>query len=170
MNGLSPEKAKKLKEALPIRARLAWQIGEETGLRISDILNLNKKDVRSGVWVTKERKTGKYKICRISPATIHLAETYMTAFPTPHKRKLFFNMETRKPFTRQSIYKSIRATSNRLKIDFIGAHSTRATFAQNLKRSGLSLEDIQKAMNHKSAETTKHYLSNRRKRRKLPKS
>lgn len=163
MNGLSKIKAKKLKALLRIRERLIWRIGEETGLRISDILNLNKKDILSGKWTTREKKTGKIKKCSISADTIDLAKTYMTAYPTPRKKRIFINMETGKPFTRQSAYKNIKSAGKRLKMRRIGPHSSRATFAQNLKKDGLSTEQIQKALNHAKTATTKIYLRNKRK-------
>jgi integrase len=86
MNALISAHAEVFIQSLPLRERLIWRIGSQTGLRLTDILNLYKKDVLNGKWATRERKTGKRKRCRVDKATIMLARAYMETYKTPHKK------------------------------------------------------------------------------------
>lgn len=161
-NSLPQNKAKIFIEALPLRERLIWRIGTQTGLRVSDILHQKKKNIIAGTWKTKEQKTGKAKKCKIDEKTVMLAKAYMALYPTPKKQKIFINMDTNKPYTRQAVYKNIKKTAKRFKLSRISPHSSRKTFAQNLLKEGYSLNYIQKQLNHKSAKTTKVYLKNKK--------
>lgn len=140
------------------------RIGLETGLRVSDILEQNKADICRGEWRTIEQKTGKVKECILTPKTLETAQDYFkTHRSTQHKA--FYNSTTKKPYTRQSVYKAIKKAAKMAHIKNAGAHSTRSTYAQDLKRKGLSIEEIQKKLNHSNKKTTEIYLKNKRVKR-----
>lgn len=160
MNALTSARAEVFIHSLPLRERLIWRIGSQTGLRLTDILNLYKKDVLSGKWTTRERKTGKRKRCRVDKETIMLARAYMKTYKTPHKKKLFINMRTNKPFTRQNTWKNVKKIAKKHNLRKIAPHSTRKTFAQELLKAGYDVAYIQKQLNHAKEETTQIYLKN----------
>lgn len=153
---------KAFKEALPLRYRCIWCIGIDTGLRISDILHLKRHQVRAGTWLQIDQKTKKKNKCTISKETQELCNALMIAEHYKKKRLLFFNPATKKPYTRQMVWKVFSTTAKKVKEEHIGAHSSRHTAAWKLYKTTGSIEAVRKFLNHASADTTMRYLKNKR--------
>lgn len=147
-----------------LRDRLILNIGVETGLRITDILNLFRRDILScKPFYIKERKTGKRKRITLTEQTLNLAKMYDKLHHIKHKKKMFINEKTGKPFTRQAIYYHF-AKLRRYCKGLIAPHSMRSTYAKEIFKAQ-GLEATRKALNHDNSKVTKVYLKpNRRKR------
>ena len=157
----SAKKRKLLEDGLNVRDRLIWNIGIDTGLRISDILSLKRATVKKKNFTVCEQKTGKKKTCKLSTNTMDLAISYMALNPANGKRFLFFNQRTGKPYTRQAIWKNYKKVATRLKLRHIATHTMRKSYAQDIaKQFGAAAATT--ALNHSSAQTTHNYLHQRR--------
>ena len=149
-----------MKENMSPRLRLAWDVAEETGLRVSDIIKLKAKNIHPGGIVVKESKTGKTRWVFPSDDLVHrlklaadLGESQY-CFPSPH--------DPGKPISRDTLGKEIRTLRKNLKIPdefIISMHSARKNYAIDLlKKSNGDVALVQKALRHSKLETTLLYL------------
>ena len=158
VNGLAD--TKELKSLLPITFELAWTISEQTGLRISDVLRLKRKDVFKGEWTTIETKTKKKKKCKIDQEAIKMAHTVDKLLHAKRRRFLFWNKKVCKPYTRQIAWYHIAKAADSLNLRRIAPHSARKSYAQNLIREGMTIKQVQRRLNHASPNTTDVYIKN----------
>ena len=152
------------------RDRLILCIGNETGLRITDILHLKRSDVFKGNFSVTERKTKKKKNIKLSAEVIKMAKAYDKVHHIKRKHFLFINARTGKPFTRQAIYYSFDKLEKFLKNTRITPHSMRQTYAKNIMKETKSIEKVRKALNHRSEKITKVYLKPNRRKGKTERS
>lgn len=145
--GLTEEQLAALRHKLPVRARLAVDIMCETGLRISDVLALQPRDLKHTVNI-REIKTGTVRTVHISPLLLRRARRYWRR----HRR------ETVIPYDRSTIYRDIRQAADELGFEHISAHSCRKLYARRLRNAGMTAEEVQREMGHKSLGCTMFYL------------
>lgn len=149
-----------LRENMSPRLRLAWDVAEETGLRVSDVVKLKAKHIHPGGIVIKETKTGKTRWVFPSEELVHrlklAAETAESeyCFSSPY--------DPGKPISRDTLGKELRDLRKKLKIPdtyVISMHSARKNYAINLLHStNGDVETVQKALRHSRLETTLLYL------------
>jgi len=154
---LKPEEVDKLlnackKERDYLLIRLLWR----TGVRITELLNLKKKDI---IWderviLVETLKGGKGRKRRvpIDRETLNLLRKWMKG----KKGKVF-------DFTRQYAFKIIRKIGKRAGITHVGEkkihpHHFRHSFAVNWVKKGGDLRKLQRILGHASIATTAHYL------------
>ena len=133
--------------------RLIFDFAVETGLRISDILNIRRNQIRK-IMTIKESKTNKLKTVEISDGLLlclpnHDFDDRLYLFSSP--RSAF------KPLHRSTYHRHIKKLSEWLKIDF-SAHSMRKFYALNIFYTTEDIFAAQKALNHKYITTTCSYL------------
>jgi integrase len=159
---LDPREYAQIYAALDVRHPrfgLLWSVGCESGLRISDVLSLQVKHVKSSFVVT-ERKTGKSRKIDLTSEMLVKINYYVSRFGLSESDFLFYSASTRtdKPMSRQWADIIISRTAKNLGLESVGTHSMRKTYACNLYRLYGRVESVRRAMRHKSVETTKAYL------------
>ena len=133
--------------------KLAFSLGFLSGLRVSEILKLQKHDIdfnRKIIWI-RDSKWGKD---RVVPLPKRVPRSYFDLLPLmPHKYK---NIKSGSR-TLQRIFKAalIKAKIERPKLRF---HSLRHGFATHSLETGIPLNQIQLLLGHTNISTTSIYL------------
>ena len=165
-----PDKIREIREELAKRTDwhgermfLLFEIGINTGLRISDMIRLRKKHV-CGEWIeTVEQKTG--KVTRI-PLNVNIRQIiqdrcrYMEPddllFPS---RMALGDGSIQHPMTRRSAYNDIREIAETFGLgDHIGCHTLRKTFGYWHYKQNKDLEILRQWFNHTSQAVTLRYI------------
>ena len=153
------EDMKKILLHLNEQDKLIFRISVETGLRISDVLNLRAWYIDRIMYV-QEKKTGKYRSIELSDALYSdLLQIKQSAIRTGDKTAYIFKSR-RKPTVsvhRSGYHRRLKRICKQIDIDF-SAHSTRKLFAQELMRSTGDIFLVQKSLNHKFLADTCNYL------------
>lgn len=129
-----------------------------TGLRISDILNLAWEQIREELIVITEKKTGKKKTIKINQA-IREALEYFDDTNTG----FIFVSQKKSVYSRQTINRILKEIfSKEAKKSNISSHSLRKGFGrrvfENNNESEKALTYLSELFNHASAATTRKYL------------
>jgi len=141
------------------RDYLFFEVGINTGLRISDILSLKVSDVKGKYRIElKERKTGKLKKFRINSILKSELEEY-----TKSKNEndwLFGSFKTDgNPLERTRAYcilnRAAKAAGLKMKI---GTHTMRKTFGFHFYRQTKDIALLQVLFNHSSPDVTLRYI------------
>lgn len=153
------EDIKKIKEILSKNQRnyLLFMMGINCGLRISDILNLDIKDVKEKNYIQlKEKKTGKYK-------KIPINENLKTIIKNFTKNKninepLFLSSFNNR-MDRFRAYSIIKESCKKIGLEEnIGTHSMRKTFGYHHYKKFKDIVLLQKILNHSNPATTLRYI------------
>ncbi len=139
------------------RNLLLFSIGINSGLRISDILNLNVKDVKNKSYIQlKEKKTHKFKKFPLNSKLKKMISKYTEgkSLDEPLFLTVFNNR-----MDRVSAYKIITSACKKVNIEEnIGTHTLRKTFGYHFYRRFKDIAMLQKILNHSSPEITLRYI------------
>tara|TARA_B100000287_G_C20648262_1_gene785912 strand:+ start:350 stop:1255 length:906 start_codon:yes stop_codon:yes gene_type:complete len=128
------------------------------GMRISEVLNLKKKDLNSAdIFLTG--KGGKQRIIPLSSETLSLLYELVEVCPfnAEEKEIIFFGTRGKK-LKAEIVQKLIRDLRLELLLpDKTTPHSFRHTFATNLLKEMVDLRSIQELLGHESLSTTQKY-------------
>lgn len=162
-----PVKIREIRETLAAatdrrseREFLLFEIGINTGLRISDILRLRKKHV-CGEWIeTVEQKTG--KVNRLPLNTI-IRQIIQDRCRDMDPDQLLFpggmRLEVEVPMTRRNAYNDIRDIAEKFHLgDRMGCHTLRKTFGYWHYKKNHDLEMLRQWFNHASTSVTLRYI------------
>lgn len=146
------------------RNHLLITMGIYTALRISDILNIQCKDVydfkNKRVYETLtlvEKKTGKSKTIALHQNVIDALMLYFpkASFGAP----LICNELTSKPISRVQAYRIIDVAAKTVGLPYkVSCHSLRKTFGYHAWKSGIQPALLMEIYNHSSYTITKRYL------------
>lgn len=151
--------------------RLVCRVMLDTGLRISDVVELPREAVSTSFTVT-EKKTGKRRRVRLRQELVDeilaASEGSPWAFPSPRRP------ETHR--TRQAVWKDIKRAQRAFRLPVNAApHSMRKVYAVELMHKYGDIQKVQRALNHDHYDTTILYAMadrlpdvRRRRRRKKP--
>ncbi|WP_343837704.1 site-specific integrase [Salinibacillus aidingensis] len=132
-------------------------MGINTGLRISDLLPLQVKDVRNQTHITlKETKTRKNKRFLLNAELRGIIADYIR--DKEDDDYLFPSHKTDLPLQRVQAYKVLNQAAKTVGIQNFGTHSLRKTFGfwhYTMNRNVALLQDI---FNHSSPEITLRYI------------
>lgn len=132
---------------LSFRDALIVRIMNDTGLRVSDVLNL-PAELPSCI---TEIKTGKERPIAVSDTTRELVDAYRKKNNLDGQQHLF-------SIDRSTVYRSIKNAADALGLKNISPHSWRKKFARAwLAKYGL--EATQKILNHRDLGTTLLYVA-----------
>ncbi len=163
MNKVEPIRSKsdlrKVEQILSKNPRdlLMFTIGTNCGLRISDILALNVRDVRGKNYIQLfEKKTGKFKKFPINAKLKPMLEEFTQGrnldeplFMTKFKNRL----------GRVTAYYTIRQACEEAKLEEkFGTHSLRKTFGYHHYKKYKDVAMLQKIFNHSSPAVTLTYI------------
>lgn len=140
-----------------MRDFVLFVIGINSGLRVSDLLTLTVGDVRGkDRIILREKKTGKTKSFPLSETAKKALNEYLKDIDTG---VLFPSRKGGKAITRQQAYNVLNEAAQAVGIkEAIGTHTLRKTFGYHAYKAGVSLEIIQKLLNHTSPSVTLRYI------------
>lgn len=156
-NKIDPKIVALFRSKLNKKHRLIFEIGEATGLRVSDIISLTKADLQKEKPTIKEKKTGKSKRIYIPKKT----KADLEELSKQSKNQFIFYSKTSESghITRQAVWKAFKRASKKCKTaGNISPHSTRKDYACKLLKKGKKFTYIQGKLNHANVNDTLRYL------------
>jgi len=129
-----------------------------TGLRISDVLNLTYEAVQEDLVIITEKKTGKKRTFKINQAVREALNTF-----GPANTGFIFVSQKKSVYSRQSLNRLLKEVfSKEAKKNNISSHSLRKSFGrrvyENNNESEKALTYLSELFNHTSVATTRKYL------------
>jgi len=163
MNEVQPIRNKKdiaaMRRALKDgRDRLLFVFGINSGLRISDLLELKKSDTKTGVVEIVEKKTKKKKRFVLNDSILKELQKMDIA----DDEYLFASRKGGKPISRVQAYRILNAAAKRCGLTEIGTHTLRKTFGYHAYKRGTDLTLLMSIFNHSSEAQTLKYIGIRR--------
>jgi integrase len=156
---LKNENIEKILLHLDGQDKLIFRLSLESGLRISDVLNLRAWYLDKIIYV-QEQKTGKHRIIELSDELWERLKPIKERATRTSDKKLYAFKSPRndyKPVHRSTYHRHLKSVCKLLKIDF-SAHSTRKLYAYNNLQSTKDIFEVQKNLNHKYVADTCRYL------------
>jgi len=159
---------KKILRSKNVRDYCLFTLGINSGLRISDLLQLQIKDVvdeknkvRSRITL-REKKTNKAKDFPINDTAKKAISEYLQTRAYRFGDPLFISQKNKKgnaPIQRDQAYKVINSAAKEIGIkEKIGTHTLRKTFGYHAYKAGIGVEIIQKLFNHSAPSITLRYI------------
>lgn len=131
-------------------ALLAFEIAQETGLRVSDIIRLKTPTRRK--FSVIERKTKKPRTVELSPELFSRLKARGGEYIFPGKSEGYH-------LHRDTIGHALKRAARALKLpEGFGMHSARKMYALDLFEKTGNLFSVQSALNHAHSDTTLRYL------------
>ena len=146
---------------------LAYLLALETGLRVSDLLNLKYNDfkynneIKKYCFTTNVTKTKSVHTGVISNELYNNVQMFESALKSEYNGSnqcIFYNYKANKVYTRQWLHKRIKLIGSKLNFESCGVHSIRKASAINVLNKTGSLSLAQYHLTHKRATTTDKYL------------
>ncbi|MEB6062959.1 site-specific tyrosine recombinase XerD [Enterococcus gallinarum] len=159
------------KEVLGIRDRAILEVMYATGLRVSELIGLQLKDLHLSMGLLQTTGKGdKERIVPLGDLAIQWIETYLEEarpFLTrkhPEESHLFVNNHG-KQLSRQGIWKNLKALVRKAGITKnVTPHTLRHSFATHLLENGADLHTVQELLGHADISTTQIYTHITKKR------
>ena len=158
------ETIKKLLKQQSLRDYCLFVVGINSGLRISDLLQLTVSDVIDGNKIKdrirlREKKTKKFKDFPLSDKAKSAIKEYLKTRDYKENEPLFVSRKNKGFLLRQQAYRIINNVANEVGIkEKIGTHTLRKTFGYHAYNNGYDITLIQKLFNHSSPSTTLRYI------------
>lgn len=150
----------KIKKKLAQHPRdlLLFDLGINTGLRISDILKLKVEDVKNKEHITIiEKKTKKYKKILLRSELKKTINDYIKG--QSNDTYLFKTRYTNTPITRIQAYRIINHVCKETFIkENVGTHTLRKTFGYHFYKKTKDIALLQNILNHSSPKITLRYI------------
>ena len=141
------------------KGHLLLLFGLRTGLRISDILRTQVKNIKDDSWVGIEKKTGKRKQIRLHHALLENLKWWIATNGLEGEDFIFFSDKDKtKPFGRARADYYIRNAGDMIGLDRLSAHSLRKTFGYFAYKNGYDIVLLMKVFNHSSQDVTLRYI------------
>ncbi len=149
-----------------LRNHLLFVLGINSGLRISDLLNLRLEDVvdAKGMPVDRitirEKKTGKEKDFPLGKTAIKAIKLYVDSLSKIDlNQALFPSRKGGHPLSRVQAWEILNDAAVNVGInESIGTHSLRKTFGYHAFKAGYDITKIQKLLNHSAPIITLAYI------------
>ena len=163
MNTVEPIRNKKtlnkIKEILSENQRdfLIFTVGTNCGLRISDILSLNVKDVKDKSYIEKtKKKTKKTKKIPVNETLKSLIEDFIK---NRNENEPLFLSYLNNRMERTQCYRIINKACKKAGVNYkIGTHTLRKTFGYHHYKKFKDVAILQKIFNHSAPGITLRYL------------
>lgn len=136
-----------------------------TGIRVSELISLNVRDINPDIGVLYCRKTGKSRVIPVYPDAVRAVEVYLRAaigatgpvYDDGGDSPLFVNMSGNR-LSRQGFWKIIKGYAAQADIKKrITPHTLRHSFAAHLLENGADLKSIQEMLGHADISSTQIY-------------
>lgn len=158
------EDIKKISEYLEKKNLMYWTIfiiGLNSGLRISDILNLNISDVKNKKYIgIYEQKTRKFKKFPINDEFKKALDIYLQFRENQkYRSKALFVGKFGHRLCRSQVYRFLNEACSELNIQInVGTHTLRKTFGYHYYLKTQNLTMLQKIFNHSTPAVTLSYI------------
>ena len=149
-------------DAKGYRDRAMLELLYATGMRVSELIDLNIGDVNLGVGVVRCESRGKERIIPMYPAAIKALSEYLELIrpqmlALPDEQALFVNINGER-MSRQGFWKIIKYYQRKAKIEKdITPHTLRHSFAAHLLENGADIHSIQEMLGHADISSTQVY-------------
>ena len=139
------------------RNRLIFVLGTNSGLRVSDILNLNVSDVRNKTHIEiKEQKTNKFKKFPINDKLKKLIQEFIK---DKEDDEPLFLSQKQKRLDRSQAYRMLNEACKAVGITVnIGTHSMRKSFGYHHYKQFKDVAMLQMIFNHSNPKITLRYI------------
>jgi len=162
---LTKEQAKKLTEAMSEGARPIIEFALATGLRISNILNLQWEQVdlqqRKLIIASEETKAKKQLVLPLSKWAVKILEQHRLKRQHGHQIDtgyVFINQETGKPYTVDGLRSTFKRALKRAGLpESIRLHDLRHTFASWAIEAGVDFRILKELLGHSTLEMALRY-------------
>jgi site-specific recombinase XerD len=148
-----------VKQPVKLRNFLIVKILLETGLRMNELIHLDKKhiDFSTQTMLVEMTKTHAHRIVCFKEETEKDLRAWLAIHP--HVPYLFYNLRSFKRMTTSAIESLFYQLKKRFGIqDNITPHKWRHTFATSFLRKGGDLETLRMLLGHSNLKTTQKYL------------
>ncbi len=164
MNVVQPIRDKQKLEAVKAwfaerspRDNLLFLVGINTGLRISDILQLRVRDVEGQHLVLREKKTSKRRFIPISDELAHSFRQFCKG-----RRRSEFLFQSREgvnqPITTSMAYRLMRQAAAAVGLKHIGTHTLRKTFGYHFYQQTRDPALLCEILGHSDPAITLRYI------------
>ena len=139
------------------RNRFLFVLGTNSGLRVSDILNLNVSDVRNKTHIEiKEQKTNKFKKFPINDKLKKLIQEFIK---NKEDDEPLFLSQKQKRLDRSQAYRMLNEACRAVGITVnIGTHSMRKSFGYHHYKQFKDVAMLQMIFNHSNPKITLRYI------------
>ena len=148
-----------LKDSCGLRDRTIFELMYSSGLRVSEVANLQIKDIdfSSRMIMVRNGKWGKDRVVPVSLVATKFLQKYLTGRRNKKEDSVF--LSTKGNLKGSSITGRFVTLIHRYKMDRPGlvAHSIRHSVATHLLESGAGIRYVQALLGHESIETTVRY-------------
>lgn len=144
------------------RDRAMLELLYATGIRVTELINLDINDLNAELGMIKCRSGGKERMIPLYPAAVHALMEYTTKarglmIADLNENALFVNVAGER-MTRQGFWKIIKFYQTKAGITKdITPHTLRHSFAVHLLENGADLESIREMMGHADISSTQVY-------------
>lgn len=157
------EQMRKILKRSSYRDYAIFHVGLNTGLRISDILELKVADVKNKTHITlKDRKTRhvKSKAYRKIKINLGMQEFFADYIEGMHDDDYLFTSRkgTNQPITRQHAWRVIKEAAAKVGIEDIGTHTMRKSFGYHYYQKTKDVALLQGIFNHSAPSITLRYI------------
>ena len=136
------------------RDYLLFKLAIHTGIRLTDLLNLKVKDVKSS-WIESCAPAIKILLPNDLREEVRRFIEYNKLMDD---HLLFQSIRTHKELSRQQAYRIIHHAAEELGLCHIGLTTLRKTFAYHAYQSGISIAIIQKYLGHQTTQETVKFI------------
>ena len=149
-------------DAKGYRDRAMLELLYATGMRVTELIDLNIGDVNLGAGVVRCESRGKERFVPMYPAAIKALGEYIELvrpqmLALPDEEALFVNVSGER-MSRQGFWKIIKYYQKKAKIDKdITPHTLRHSFAAHLLENGADIHAIQEMLGHRDISSTHMY-------------
>ncbi|CAG9620063.1 tyrosine-type recombinase/integrase [Sutcliffiella rhizosphaerae] len=147
-----------------LRDLLLFVLGINTGIRISDLLQLKVSDIRNenglkDFLCVKDGKTDEIKSYYLNNKVKTALRKYLDRQPLTSEDYLFKSRKNNLPITRQQAYRIINTAAKDVGITSkIGTHTLRKTFGYHAYRKGIAISILKSLFSHHSPSETMRYI------------
>ena len=149
-------------DAKGYRDRAMLELLYATGMRVTELIELDINDVNLGAGVVRCHSRNKERVIPMYPAAIKALEDYITLvrpqmIAMPDEPSLFVNVSGER-MSRQGFWKIIKYYQKKAKIEKdITPHTLRHSFAAHLLENGADIHAIQEMLGHADISSTQVY-------------
>lgn len=149
-------------DAKGYRDKAMLEVMYATGIRVSELINLNIEDVNIEQGIIKCNAKKKSRIIPLYPAALNALRVYIrdvrgAMLETPSETALFVNIGGQR-MSRQGFWKILKHYQSAAHIDKeITPHTLRHSFAVHLLENGADIGSLQELMGHSDVSSTQMY-------------
>lgn len=133
-----------------------------TGIRVTELIDLNIEDINLTAGVVRCESRGKERFIPVYPAAVKALNDYITLvrpqmISNPEEQSLFVNVSGER-MSRQGFWKIIKFYQKKAGIEIdITPHTLRHSFAAHLLENGADIHAIQEMLGHSDLSSTQVY-------------